>query len=167
MNASTASPKIAKLLSNLTIVLTTVGLFVAMYFVFDNVKNAVYVVTLTLVGLVGIVSFLRHSVFYRSDQARMGWHQDRPEFQIEVGFANLAVGIAGIVAVALNLGLLACSMCLLMYGTYLACASGLHGIAFVKSKDEKKSPAKVINCAILAAILIAFAVLAMVKGGAI
>jgi hypothetical protein len=167
MNASDASPKAATFLSRSTIIISSIGLFLAIYFYFDNVKNGIYTATFTLVGLVGIISFLRHSIFYRSDQVRMGWHQDRPEFQIEVGFANLAIAISAIFAVLLNLGLLASSMCLLMYGTYLACASGLHARAFLKSKDQKKSPAKVIITAFLATILLVFAVLALIKGGAI
>jgi len=167
MNASEASPKTAKLLSQSTLIIAAVGLFLAIYFMFTDVEFAIYLATFALVGLIGIVSFLRHSVFYRSDQARMGWHQEQPGFQIEVGFANLAVGIAAIVAVALDLGLLACSMCLLMFGLYLACACGLHAYEFVKSKEEKRRPGKVVNTAFIAVILLAFAVLAMSEAGAI
>ncbi|MGD0817404.1 MAG: DUF6790 family protein [Methanomassiliicoccales archaeon] len=167
MNAPGTSPKAAALLSRSTIVISTIGLFLAIYFYIDNAKNGVYAATFTLVGLVGIVSFLRHSVFYRSDQVRMGWHQDRPEFQIEVGFANLALGIAAIIAVSLNFGMVACGMCLLIFGLYLACACGLHTRELIKSKDLKKNPAKIIITAYLAAVLLAFAVLALMKAGAI
>ncbi len=139
----------------------------AIYFFIDSSKDGVYVATFTLVGLVGIVSFLRHSIFYRSDQVRMGWHQDRPEFQIEVGFANLAIGAVGIIAVLLNLGIAACSTCLLVFGIYLACACGLHVRELVNSKDHKKNTAKVLMTAYLAATLIAFAILGLMETGSL
>jgi hypothetical protein len=167
MSASVASPRAAAMLSKSTIAISAIGLFLAIYFYIDDAKNGIYVATLTLVGLVGIVSFLRHSVFFRSDQVRMGWHQDRPEFQIEVGFANLAFGIAAIVAVAMNLGIVACSMCLLIFGIYLACATGLHTRELINTKDQKKTPAKVIITAYLTATLLAFAILGLMKTGAI
>ncbi|MCG7843960.1 MAG: hypothetical protein MIO90_00845, partial [Methanomassiliicoccales archaeon] len=108
------SPRIAGALFNSTLIVSTIGVFAAIYLWSDDVKEAIYMASLTLVGLVGVISFLRHSIFFRSDQVRMGWHQDRPEFQIEVGFSNLAIGIVAIVAVVLDLGLLASAVCLLI-----------------------------------------------------
>jgi hypothetical protein len=163
MNAPVASPKAAALLSRTTIAISAIGLFLAIYFFTDSSKNGIYVATFTLVGMVGIVSFLRHSIFYRSDQVRMGWHQDRPEFQIEVGFANLAFGIAAIVAVVLDLGIAASSICLMVFGIYLACACGLHAREYINTKDQKKSPIKVLITAYLAAILLTFAVLGLME----
>ncbi|HUT26785.1 MAG TPA: DUF6790 family protein [Methanomassiliicoccales archaeon] len=167
MSSSESSPKTAGVLFNLTIIISALGVFAAIYFWFDDVKEAVYIASFTLVGLIGIVSFLRHSIFYRSDQARMGWHQDRPEFQIEVGFSNLAIGVAAIVVVALDLGLIASAVCLLTYGIYLGSATVLHGVEFARRNSENRNPAKIINSAFFSMILIALAVLALMEAGAL
>ena len=58
-----------------------------------NITAATNTVTLWVVGIVGVISFLRHAVFHRSDAKRMGWdYGKRNDFQLEVGFANLAWG---------------------------------------------------------------------------
>jgi hypothetical protein len=36
------------------------------------------------VGVVGIISFVRHSVYFRSDQVRMGWRQDRSRWGMRI-----------------------------------------------------------------------------------
>ena len=159
-----ASPKTAAMLTRANIFITTIGLFVALYFAFDDLLMATYVVTFVMVGVVGILGFLRHSVFYKSDQARMGWHQDRPEFQIEVGFSNLSVAIAGILVVVLDLGYLACAIPLLVFGTYLACAAGLNLHGAIR---EKKNPGKVVPIIIIAGSLLSFAFIALWQSGAV
>src|SRR3712207_3871437 len=55
--------------------------------------SALQVVTPTAVGLVGLLAFVRHFVFHKSDAMRLGWESTRPEFQYEVGFANLAFAL--------------------------------------------------------------------------
>ena len=66
-------------------------------------EAAISPVALLSVGVVGIISMIRHSVFHRSDAIRMGWDQGRRNnFQIEVGFANLAIGLPAILAVSLG-----------------------------------------------------------------
>ena len=58
-----------------------------------DITAATNTVTLWVVGIVGVISFLRHAVFHRSDAKRMGWdYGKRNDFQLEVGFANLAWG---------------------------------------------------------------------------
>ncbi|RPH74257.1 hypothetical protein EHM76_03870, partial [bacterium] len=126
MTRNSAGPTIASGLFAATIVIAIIGIFVSVYFMFIDPGFAYRVATVVLVGVVGVLSFLRHSVFYRSDQARMGWFQDRPEFQLEVGYANLAIGLVAFAAAGLNLGPVACGICLLTYGTYLLCALLLH-----------------------------------------
>ncbi|MBK6680706.1 MAG: hypothetical protein IPG53_12075 [Ignavibacteriales bacterium] len=44
-------------------------------------------------GVVGILAFIRHVVFHKSDALRLGWEADRPDWMFEVGFANLAFGV--------------------------------------------------------------------------
>ena len=75
------------------------------FFIFTNPDLTVRIAAAVLVGAVGVLSFVRHSVYFASDQVRMGWHQDRPEFQLEVGYANLAIGIWALVAAVLGRGL--------------------------------------------------------------
>src|SRR5271166_5180723 len=60
----------------------------------SNSIDALEPVVLLSVGLLGVVSVVRHSMLHRSDAARMGWDLgQRDNFQIEVGSANLAWGL--------------------------------------------------------------------------
>ena len=78
-------------------------------------------VALLSVGVVGILSMVRHSVFHRSDAIRMGWNQgSRNNFQIEVGFANLAIGLPAILAVTLDWGIAVEAGFVLAYALYFA-----------------------------------------------
>jgi len=55
-----------------------------------DAASALAVATPTAAGLIGLLAFLRHFVFHDSDAKRLGWESGSPEFQYEVGFANLA-----------------------------------------------------------------------------
>ena len=84
-------------------------------------------VTVLNVGCVGVVSFLRHVVFARGDAARMGWGAESDSnFQLEVGFANLAIGVAALLAWAGEWGVAAEAAVTLVYGLYLLQAALLH-----------------------------------------
>ena len=108
------------------------------------------------------MSFVRHSVFYQSDQARMGWRQDHPEFQLEVGYANLAVGIVALLAAVLDWGPLACGIVLLIYGLYLLCSLLLHMYEALYVRDIRARATKsVINTGIFVVVLLIFAWLAL------
>jgi hypothetical protein len=117
---------IASALFVMTIVVTITGIFISIYLLFVDPGLAYRTSALFLVGIVGILSFIRHSIFYQSDQSRMGWIQDHPGFQLEVGYANLAMGIVATVASVLNWGPRACGITLLTYGLYLFCTLILH-----------------------------------------
>ena len=79
------------------------------------------------VGGSGLLSFVRHSIFHRSDAARMRWdYGSRNDFQIEVGLANLAWGVVGIAAWALDWGVEAQGAVILVFGLYLLFAGILH-----------------------------------------
>ncbi len=72
------------------------------------------------VGATGLLSFVRHSVFHRSDAARMGWdYGQRNNFQIEVGLANLAWGSVAVLAVLLGWGLAVEAALFLVFGVYM------------------------------------------------
>ncbi|HVP95502.1 MAG TPA: DUF6790 family protein [Methanoregulaceae archaeon] len=162
MTSGTEDPGIASLLFAATLVATLAGIFITMYYLFADPGFAYRIAAAILVGVVGIISFLRHSVFYRSDQARMGWMQDHPEFQLEVGYANLAIGIVALLAAGLNWGALACGMTLLIYGIYLLCALLLHVYEALYVKDIRARATKsVINTGIFVIVLLVFAWLAL------
>lgn len=73
------------------------------------------------VGAVGILSFVRHALLNRSDAARMGWdYGRRNNFQVEVGLANLAWGLAAVLAVAFGWGLAAEAALFLTVGIYMS-----------------------------------------------
>lgn len=80
---------------------------------------AIVPVALLSVGVTGVLSMIRHSLLHRSDAARMGWdYGRRNNFQIEVGFANLAIGAVAIAAVVLDWGVRAEGAITLAYALY-------------------------------------------------
>jgi len=115
----------ATLLMGATLAVSMIGIFFGIFFLFANPDIAVRIAAAILVGVVGIISFIRHSVYYQSDQIRMGWRQDHPEFQLEVGYANLALGFWALVAAVFS-WILVCGVILAAYATYLFCALLLH-----------------------------------------
>ncbi|MCA9703912.1 MAG: hypothetical protein KC400_08730 [Methanolinea sp.] len=86
--ADPASRAVASLLFAATILATMAGVFLGIFFLFFDTDLAVRIVVVLLVGVVGVLSWLRHTVYYRSDQARMGWSQEHPQFQVEVGLSE-------------------------------------------------------------------------------
>ncbi|MEI6796839.1 MAG: DUF6790 family protein [Methanomassiliicoccales archaeon] len=158
--------KPAKILSLLGVAITGIGTFLGIFFAFHDVYLAVRIVTALLVGAVGILGFLRHSVWWHSDQVRLGWHQENPQFQFEVGFANLAMAIPALLASFLSWGILACGMMLLTYGLYMLCALGLHIRETLKMRAGAKRPMmRLTTTAIMIVVLLAFAVMALNQAG--
>jgi hypothetical protein len=125
MGAAQPTAHEASLLMGATLAISMIGIFIGIFYLFINIELAIRIVTAVLAGFVGIISFVRHSVYYESDQIRMGWRQEHKEFQLEVGYANLAIGIWGLVAAVFNWGLV-CGVVLAMYATYLFCTLLLH-----------------------------------------
>ena len=91
-----------------------------------DAASALAVATPTAVGLVGLLAFLRHFVFHESDAKRLGWESGRPEFQYEVGFANLAFALVALLAYFGGWGIGAQATVLLGFGLYLLQAALLH-----------------------------------------
>jgi len=102
--------------------------------------TALGIVTLTTVGVVGLLAFVRHVIFHKSDARRLGWETERPDWMFEVGFANLAFSFMGFLSVFAGWGMHAQAVVVLGYAFYLFQAVGLHGYRYVT--DEKKSPAR-------------------------
>ena len=125
MGATRPTAREASLLMGATLVISMIGIFIGIFFLFINIEIAIRIAAAVLVGVVGIISFVRHTVCYESDQIRMGWRQEHKEFQLEVGYANLAIGIWGLVAAFFNWGLV-CGVALALYATYLFCTLLLH-----------------------------------------
>lgn len=77
--------------------------------------------TLWAVGGGGGLSFIRHALLHRSDAVRSGWDFGRRNnFQIEVGLANLAWGLLGVLAVIFDWGMKVEAASFLVFGFYIA-----------------------------------------------
>ncbi len=166
MSALSVSSRPASLLFGATVVVTVTGTFLGIFFLFSDIPLSIRIVTALIVGVVGVLSFIRHSLFFRSDQLRMGWTPDHPLFQIEVGFANLAIGIGALTASILDWGYLACGMALLIYGLYLLCTLVLHiYIARTDPAQRKGAPGRIMNTAFFVFVLLIFAAIAFLNAG--
>jgi hypothetical protein len=114
---------------------------------------------LLAVGVSGILSFVRHSVFHRSDAARMHWDLGvRNNFQIEVGLANLAWGLVAILAVLLDWGLVAQATTFLIFGIYLL---GVVGMQVVSPGGKRRSIGPLIAMAAFGMMLVLVGILGM------
>ncbi len=173
MAADTHTAREAALLFVASIVVSMIGVFLGIFYLFVNIDLSIRITTALLVGVVGIASFFRHSVFYLSDQVRMGWKQEHPEFQLEVGYANLAIGIWAIIVAGFNAGAFACGLLLAIYGTYLLCTLALHIREVYTAKDLRhtghrdRAMTSVISTSIFVVLLIFFAAVAFVREGVI
>lgn len=85
-----------------------------------------------MVGAVGIVSMVRHSVFHVSDARRAGVESD-PFYMIELGFANGAIGLIALIAFFASWGTGAEVAVTLTYASYLGLALAL----FLYRRREK------------------------------
>jgi len=150
-----------------------IGIFIGIFYLFVNIDIAVRTASAILVGVVGIISFFRHSIYYKSDQLRIGWRQEHPEFQLEVGYANLAIGIWALACAVLDWGTFACGLTLAIYGTYLLCTLFLHAYEAFGHNDlhhkEMRERAKrsTISTLIFVIVLFGFAFAAFARAGMI
>lgn len=170
MGAAQPTAHEASLLMGATMAISMIGIFLGIFFLFINTDLTVRIAAATLVGVVGVLSFLRHSVYYESDQVRMGWRQDHKEFQLEVGYANLAIGIWAFVAAALAWGHV-CGVMLATYATYLLCALLLH-FSQARAQEDLHDPAlrerairSVISTGFFVLALFGFSIVALARAG--
>ncbi len=113
------STRPAVLLMIATYVAGAVGIFIAFSELNQDPPSLTFGALLA-VGVSGMLSFVRHSIFHASDAARMGWGIGRRNnFQIEVGLANLAWGLLAILAVVLDWGIVVEAASFLVFGFYL------------------------------------------------
>lgn len=170
MGAAQPTAHEASLLMGATLVISMIGIFIGIFYLFINIELAIRIVTAILAGFVGIISFVRHSVYYESDQIRMGWRQEHKEFQLEVGYANLAIGIWGLVAAVFNWGLV-CGVVLAMYATYLFCTFLLHLFEshawedLHKAAHRSRTIKSVVSTGFFVIVLAGFAFIAFAHAG--
>ena len=144
-------------------VLGTLGLVVGGARLGDGGAEAIEPVALFSVGALGVISFVRHSIFHRSDAARMKWDIGRTDnFQIEVGLANLAWGLVAFAAVIWDWGVAALAGVTAIFGLYLLEAGILHLLlAFRGPAAESRGVRPGIVTGALGASLVFFAVAAL------
>lgn len=140
----------ASIVSFLGMFVGTFGLFLGFYFLDAEPHTAFRVVTATTVGIVGVLAFVRHVFFFRSDAERLGWQTDRPDWMFEVGFANLAFGAMGLVAGLASFGTKVHALVILGYALYLFQAVMLHFYRYLT--DASRSPARLWRSVIAALI---------------
>lgn len=125
----------------------------------DGAEAAIGPVALLSVGVVGVISMIRHSVFHRSDATRMGWDLGRRNnFQIETGFANLAIGLPALAAVAFDWGVVAEAAFVLAYALYFLQVTVL---VVIDREDGKVDVPRVVTMLLQTAFLGYFALAAL------
>jgi hypothetical protein len=129
---------VVKLIAIARYIIVVIGLFVGFFLLFSGkMPEALSVVALTTVGLVGTISFFSHVVFHKEDAKRIGLIAKDPGFQFEVGFANLAFGIVALISYSADWGIIANTVLVLAYAIYLFQAGILHTVKslFGEKKD--------------------------------
>lgn len=151
MPTEAANPAVSARLMIATYIVGGVGIAVGMY-TLQMTPPSLTLACLLAVGATGLLSFVRHSVFHRSDAARMGWdYGRRNNFQIEVGLANLAWGSVAVLAVVLGWGLLTESALFLVFGVYMLSVVVLN---LMSSGDEgRRAPAPLLGTAAFGVML--------------
>ena len=122
MSQQTASPRVSHILMLATYIVGGVGILIG-FMNLSRPDNAAMIglSAILAVGVTGIISFIRHAIFNRSDAVAGGWDYGTVNnFQIEVGLANLAWGVFAILAVILGWGQQAIAASFLISGLYFA-----------------------------------------------
>ena len=144
----TSNPRFSKLLMQLTWVVGGIGFWNAFNYIGNgDVESATQWISAWAVGGVGLLSFARHAIFHRSDALRMGWdYGERNDFQLEVGFANLAWGVVAIVGVFQGWDTQALGACVLLVAIYMLQAAVLHLLELKEAKSPRYA-SKLANAA--------------------
>jgi len=117
----------ALIITILGYVASAAGLFLGFYYYFEqDYPTAIRFVTMIAVGVVGLLAFIRHVIFHKSDAKRLGMETANPDWQFEVGFANLAVGAAALIVNLANWGNGANPAIILIFAIYLLCVAIFH-----------------------------------------
>jgi hypothetical protein len=156
-----------RLLSNVTYAAGAIGVFLGFYYLAGKDPQATLALTALVIAfnvVMGSLSWIRHFVLWKLDSKALGVESTEPFFHWEVGFANGAFAIAGLVAIVLDWGVQALAVAVLSYSAYLLQASALHGYRYITG--QSRSPRRLwgsfigLGALCLMAIYIAFAAVA-------
>jgi len=132
---------VARLLMILTYVAGGVGIALAFYEIGDDSKLALTYLTIAYAVVMGLLSWVRHVLAWQEDAARLDVEdQPSPFFQWEVGFANGAFAIAGLLAVVFDWGVGAMAAVVVGYAIYLLQAALLNGRRYFSG--QSRTPAR-------------------------
>jgi hypothetical protein len=106
----------------------------------NGAEEAMSALTLSLCVAVGGLSWVRHFLLWKSDAKLLGVEGQSPFFHWEVGFANGAFALAGLLAVVLDWGVYAMGAVVLAYAFYLLQAAILHGWRYFSG--QSRTPAR-------------------------
>jgi hypothetical protein len=118
------------------------GLALAFYYLGSpgHENEAMVVLTVALCVIVGGLSWVRHFLLWKSDARDLGVQEETPFFHWEVGFANGAFALAGLLAVVLGWGVEAMAAVVLAYSFYLLQAAILHAWRYFSG--QSRTPAR-------------------------
>jgi hypothetical protein len=126
-------PKVSSLLMMATFIVGGAGIALGFYGWGDTgAARGLHLSFPLMVGAVGILSFVRHSLFYRSDAIRISGTAGEPFFIIELGFANGAIGAVALLVFFATWGTAAEVALTLIYALYLLLAFFLFAAARIK-----------------------------------
>jgi hypothetical protein len=132
---------VARLLMILTYIAGAVGIGLAFYEIGDDSKLALTIITVAYAVVMGLLSWVRHVLAWKEDAKRLDADdQPSPFFQWEVGFANGAFAVAGLLAVVLDWGVGAMAAVVLGYAMYLLQAALLNGRRYFSG--QSRTPAR-------------------------
>jgi len=128
-----------RLLSNLTIASGAIGVFLGFYFLSGQDQRGKLALTVLVIAfnlVMGSLSWIRHFLLWEQDSKALGVEPAEPLFHWEVGFANGAFTIGGLLAIVLDWGVQALAVAVLSYVAYLLQASVLHGYRYITGKSR-------------------------------
>jgi hypothetical protein len=111
------------------------------YYVNSDPKLAMTLLTLLFAVVMGLLSWVRHVLLWQDDAKRLDVSdQALPFFQWEVGFANGAFAVAGLLAVVFDWGVGAMAAVCFAYAMYLLQAALLNGRRYFSG--QSRTPAR-------------------------
>lgn len=119
------------------------GLYYGLGQLNSNLADAVAIVSLCAVGVVGVLSFISHVLLHEQDAKKIGFSKNTVSFQFEVGFANLAFGLVAIISYLADWGLRVNTALILGYALYLLQAGFLH--LYTSRANKKVSRPNIIR----------------------
>ncbi len=165
---TTKGDGVARLLMIMTYVAGGVGVALAFYEIGDDSKLALTYFTIAYAVVIGLLSWIRHVLTWKDDAARLNVDdQPTPFFQWEVGFANGAFGVAGLLAVTFDWGVGAMAVAVLGYALYLLQAALLNGRRYFggQSRTAARLWGSLVGNGALAVLAIVIAFWALADAG--